>query len=41
MVLLPADEVGGDAARDFRLLGTLAIGAKEETVRVEARRPKG
>ena len=30
--------VGGDAARDFRLLGALAIGAGEETVRLEAKR---
>ena len=38
MVFLPADEVGGDAVRDFRLVGALAIGAEEETVRVEAER---
>ena len=38
VVFLPADKVGGHAARDFRLLAALAIGAEEETVRVEAER---
>lgn len=35
MVFLPADEVGGDAARDFRLLAALVIRAEQEAVQVE------
>ena len=35
MVFLPADEVGGDAAGDFRLLAALVIRAEQEAVQVE------
>ena len=33
--LLPADEVGGHAACDFRLLAALVIGAEQEAVQVK------
>jgi hypothetical protein len=36
VVFLPADEVGGHAAGDFRLLAALVVRTEEETVRIEA-----
>ena len=35
VVLLPADEIGGDAAGDLRLLAALVIRAEQEAVRAE------
>ena len=35
VVFLPADEVGGDAAGDFRLLAALVVRAEQEAVQVE------